>query len=124
MEGHLRDVGQRGEDLAQQYMQEKGYALLGRNVYNRWGEIDLVMQKRHTIVFVEVKTRTGYHKGRPSETISFYKLKHLRNTIRAYIIDKKLAHATCVLDIIGVVLNKDKSLKELRHYENIPFSLD
>jgi putative endonuclease len=66
---HLR-LGKRGENLACQFLRKNGYKILYRNFRGRTGgEIDIVCRDRDTLVFVEVKTRTGEDFGRPFEAI-------------------------------------------------------
>jgi putative endonuclease len=67
---HLR-LGKRGENLACQFLRRNGYKILYRNFRGRTGgEIDVVCRDRDTLVFVEVKTRTGEDFGRPFEAIN------------------------------------------------------
>jgi putative endonuclease len=49
--------GRRAESLAAWFLRAKGYRLLARRFRTPVGEIDLVMRRRRTIVFVEVKQR-------------------------------------------------------------------
>ncbi len=51
--------GRRAEQLAALWLRLKGYRVLGRRIRNRFGEIDLVCQHAHCIVFVEVKGRSS-----------------------------------------------------------------
>jgi putative endonuclease len=53
--------GRRAETLAAWFLRLRGYRLLARRFRTPVGEIDLVMRRGRTIVFVEVKQR-------PSET--------------------------------------------------------
>jgi putative endonuclease len=67
---HLR-LGKRGENLACQFLRKNGYKILYRNFRGRTGgEIDVVCRDRDTLVFVEVKTRSGENFGRPFEAIN------------------------------------------------------
>jgi len=52
-------AGRRGEQLAAWYLRLKGYRILGRNMRTPLGEIDLVIRRGSTLVFVEVKRRRG-----------------------------------------------------------------
>ena len=66
-------LGIRGENLAADELERRGYAILARRYRTRHGEIDIVARDGETIVFVEVKvkdtrgrklivrTRTGYY---------------------------------------------------------------
>ena len=55
-----RSLGARGERAAARYLRRAGYKILARNLRNRFGEIDLVVQPRRerTVVIVEVKAGT------------------------------------------------------------------
>ena len=73
--GHLRR-GARGEKLACRYLKRSGYKILLRNFRGRsGGEIDVVCRDNDTLVFVEVKTRSGSDFGRPFEAINMAKRK-------------------------------------------------
>lgn len=50
-------AGRRGEWLAVLYLTAKGYRLLGRRFGGKGGEIDLIMARGDSVVFVEVKAR-------------------------------------------------------------------
>lgn len=49
--------GRRAEWIAALYLAAKGYRILARRARTRVGEIDLVVRKGDTLVFVEVKSR-------------------------------------------------------------------
>ncbi len=54
------DLGRRGEDLATAHLANANLRCIDRNVRIKGGEIDLICESADgTIVFVEVKTRTG-----------------------------------------------------------------
>ena len=49
--------GHKAENLALWYLRLKGYRLLARRYKTPLGEIDLIMRKADTTVFIEVKAR-------------------------------------------------------------------
>lgn len=49
--------GRRAESVAAFYLRAKGYRVLARRVRTAVGEIDLIVRKGKTLVFVEVKAR-------------------------------------------------------------------
>jgi len=112
-------VGKIGEEMALSYLKEKGYQLLEKNFYCRWGEIDLIFKKEDKIIFVEVKTRVGDKKGKPYEAVNFYKIKDLKRAINFYLLKKNYVQYKLSLEIVSVVLNSDLSLKEIKHFSEV-----
>jgi len=47
--------GDRGEDLATDYLRKLGYHIVKRNLRCRSGEVDIVVYKDDSLIFVEVK---------------------------------------------------------------------
>ena len=70
-------VGKRGEWLAKRHLEANGYHVLEANYRAPSGEIDLVAEKGGTLVFVEVRTRTGAALGSPEESVTSVKRAHL-----------------------------------------------
>jgi putative endonuclease len=60
--------GRRSEIFAAAFLMAKGYRLLARRFRTPLGEIDLVMRRGRTIVFVEVKQRSGESEPRDAVT--------------------------------------------------------
>src|SRR3990167_9989 len=54
-----RKLGDLGEEIAANYLKNKGYKILARNYQKPWGEIDIVARNvsRETFVFIEVKSQ-------------------------------------------------------------------
>jgi len=65
-----RAVGQRGEDLACEFLRGKGYRIVERNVRTTYGEIDIVATEHDCLVFVEVRTVKTEEIMRPSKTFN------------------------------------------------------
>lgn len=72
------DLGRRGEEVAALWLEQQGYRVLDRNWRCRSGELDLVVRRERTTVFVEVKTRTSVAFGHPFEAITAVKANRLR----------------------------------------------
>ncbi len=53
-----KQLGQQGEDLVAQKLQQDGFTILERNYRKQYGEIDLIACKDDVLAFVEVKMRT------------------------------------------------------------------
>jgi len=80
-----RAVGQRGEELAAQYLTEQGYKILFRNFRGSRGEIDLIAMRGGTLLFVEVKYRRDLDQGHPAEAITPRKLSHFRSAVTEFL---------------------------------------
>ncbi|PJC30669.1 YraN family protein [Candidatus Roizmanbacteria bacterium CG_4_9_14_0_2_um_filter_39_13] len=114
-------TGAIGERYAAEYLQSHGFRIIEMNANSRWGELDIVAEKEGKIIFVEVKTRSNTLKGKPYEAVSYGKLKRVYRTIQHYILVHELEKRAHRLDVIGIVLNPDKSVQELKHFENVGF---
>jgi len=114
-----KTIGRIGEEIALKYLKDKGYTLLQKNFYCRWGEIDLIFKKDNKIIFVEVKTRVGDKKGKPYEAVNFYKLQDLKRAINFYLLKKNYFYYKLSLEVVSVILNSNLSLKEIRHFPEI-----
>jgi putative endonuclease len=72
-----QQLGQIGENLVAYALGQRGFNVVAHNVRTRYGEIDLIAQKDHTTIFVEVKTRTSRQYGYPEEAVDRKKRLHL-----------------------------------------------
>jgi len=83
-----KEIGNLGEAIAAQYLQSKGWLILGNNVDVPGGEIDLITREAKTgiLVFVEVKSRSGRaHPGfKPEDLYSWQKAKTTRRSCQWY----------------------------------------
>jgi len=80
-----RRAGIAAEDLALAHLQRQGLALKARNFTCRMGEIDLIMEDRGTLVFVEVRQRSSAAFGGAAESITARKREKLLATARFYL---------------------------------------
>ena len=83
MSNHKKKLWSEWEKIALKHYLEKGYILLKKNYNKRWGEIDLVLLKDNTTIFVEVKVVD--HIQNLHNYVTKKKLKNLQKTIEAYL---------------------------------------
>ena len=96
-------TGRWGEDAALDYLESRGLTLLHRNFRRRFGEIDLVMQQRDCIVFVEVRVRRHPSFGDGLTSITYRKRQRLRRAAAAYLkTHSDLASNPCRFDVVSV----------------------
>lgn len=113
------DEGNKGEDIAAEYLKDNGFVIIERNFRIRGGEIDIIATKDNILVFVEVKTRTSTQFGTGFEAITPWKLKALIKASQFFKMSHKNLPDQMRIDAISVLLTRDDSLKNLEHMENI-----
>lgn len=72
-----RNLGNEAENLALEYLLERGLKLVCRNFRCKVGELDLVMLEGPTLVVIEVRSRQDQGFGTAVESIDWYKRKRL-----------------------------------------------
>ena len=73
-----RRLGDAGERRVADWYRRRGYRVVDRNWRCREGELDLIVAKRGTLVFCEVKTRTSRRYGNPFEAVTETKQHRIR----------------------------------------------
>ena len=83
--GKSNILGAWGETLAAEYLQKKRYKLIARGFRSRFSEIDLIVQNKKYIVFVEVKLRRSASFARAADYVDYAKQNRLRTTAEIYL---------------------------------------
>ncbi len=123
-------TGQTGEQVAANFLQNKGYEILAMNFKNnsgrRVGEIDIIARdtQEKEIVFVEVKTRdyTSYNQTLPEENINYQKLRKLAKIAAIFLRQRHWEDAPHRFDAISVWLNWETRRAKIKHLPNIYLS--
>ncbi len=106
--GTRQQVGAQGEDLAVAELQRLGMEIVARNWRCALGEVDIiaieVVSGRRTLVFCEVKCRTGLGFGAPLEAITHAKLRKLRHLAAEWLATGQVRVDGIRLDAIGVLM--------------------
>lgn len=110
-------LGRRGEHLAAEHLQRRGYRIVARNVHSRFGELDLIAADPDTLVFCEVKTRRAGG-GHPFEALDAAQRRRIRAMARAWLAESGRPRRTGVrFDAIGVTIDAHGRLVALEHLE-------
>jgi len=83
--------GARAEDLCAQVLQRAGLRLVARNWRCRLGEIDLIAEEGGTLVFAEVRMRSGSGFGGAAESVTAAKRERLLAAARLYLSQRREA---------------------------------
>lgn len=110
------DLGRRGESIAAQFLTEQGLVILSRNWRCSEGELDIVATDgAETVVFCEVKTRSGLGFGTPLEAITRAKRQRIRRLAFLWMMSiRPKAWPAMRFDVVGVVL-RDANGPEVMH---------
>ncbi|MGN0771681.1 MAG: YraN family protein [Christensenellales bacterium] len=104
--------GINGENLAAEFLENKGFVILERNYSCRIGEIDIVAMDKDVLVFVEVKSRDNTRFGMPLEAITPAKVRSIIATARYYIATHKKYDLQVRFDVVAILRGK------IEHIEN------
>jgi len=114
-----REVGKRGEEIAEEYLVKKGYKILEKNYSTKFGEIDLIATKDSVLVFIEVKLKQTEDFGTPEEMIGTLKLAQVQRMAEFYLMDNPdvaKKYDSYRIDAVCIVGND-----RITHYENLTF---
>ncbi len=113
MAQHIK-TGKQGEDLALEYIKDKGYEVLATNWRYRRSEVDIIAMDQKILVFIEVKTRGSDYFGKPEIAVTDRKKKLLIDAGTAYM--QEIMHTWEIrFDIIAIVLRSENDV-EIAHY--------
>jgi|SRR5580704_8009331 putative endonuclease len=80
-----REIGKEVELKALKFLQAKGLCLIVQNYTCKMGEVDLIMQDKEDIVFVEVRSRNRLDYGSASDTINHTKQRKIVKTATLFL---------------------------------------
>lgn len=100
--------GQRAELLALSYLQKQGLMLVEQNFTIRGGEVDLIMQEKDTLVFIEVRARQANSLVHPFESITPQKCRNIQLAAQVFLMKHQAHHFYLRFDVIGVNLHNNE----------------
>jgi len=106
-------VGRTGEDVAVQYLLQRGYYILERNYRCRFGEIDLIARDGDTLTFIEVKTRRSRTFGPAAAAVTHTKQRHLIKASQMYMVQHGKRDDLCRFDVVTIDMDGQESRIEL-----------
>lgn len=103
MKLNKNNAGLVAEKIAETFLLKQGLKLITSNYHCPYGEIDLIMQDKESLVFVEVRLRTNTQFGSAAASITPQKQQKLMRTAQHYL-QKTNAKLACRFD--AVLLSK------------------
>jgi putative endonuclease len=98
-------LGESGEDLACAALRRDGYEILARRYRCRFGEIDIIARDGPTLVFVEVKCRSGVEFGSGAEAVTGWKQRHILRVAQEYLSRQDAGDVPCRFDVVVVTFD-------------------
>lgn len=97
---NTKQVGDFAEEIALEFLINKGLSLLHRQFRCPMGECDLIMKEREVIVFVEVRYKQSTSFCAPEETIHYNKQRKLIRTAEFFL--QRYRDVDCRMDVISI----------------------
>lgn len=108
-------IGLKGEQIALDYLKQKGYSIIQAQWRFKHKEIDIIAQKEQTLVIVEVKTRTNDFFALPQDAVDIRKQKLLIEATEAFV-ETYSNYKEIRFDIIAIILSENSY--QIQHIEN------
>ena len=122
-------IGSLGEKVAANYLEKKGFTILEKNYWKKWGELDIVAKKARTVHFIEVKAVSyetkqmllyAVSKGtwRPEEQVHQFKMKQIGKALQTWISENQY-EGEWQIDVIAVRLVVQEKYATVNYIDNI-----
>jgi putative endonuclease len=105
-------LGKQGEEIAENYLKDKGYFIIEKNFHSKYGEVDIICEKNNNLVFVEVKYRNNKNFGLGEESISPSKIGKLKRTIEVWLSKNGNLYQNHNYYLNAIIIDKDLSIIE------------
>lgn len=113
-----RETGILGERLACDFLGKNGYHILEKNYRCPAGEIDIIARQEDTLVFIEVRTKTGWRFGGPEESITPTKMERLRTVAAHYGQNRPDLPSSWRIDVVAIQLDRKGRVSRIELIEN------
>jgi putative endonuclease len=102
MERSTKDIGNKGEQIAADWLERKGFTIVSRNFFCKYGEIDIIAEKNSVLHFIEVKTRLNELYGNPIDSCTPKKIQKIKKSVFTYLEEKSKKYQKFQIDFIGL----------------------
>lgn len=114
-----QELGALGEQIAVEHLQRLGLRIVARNWRCRYGELDVIAADGHrTVVFVEVKTRTGDGFGGVEQAVTPRKLGRIRRLAAIWLAGQDVRWPGVRIDVVGVRVGRRRD-PEVLHLRGV-----
>lgn len=101
-----KQLGDKGEVVIQEFLKKQKFKIVAKNYRSKWGEIDIIAQKKDVISFIEVKTRKNSYFP-ISQVVNYSKQQKIIKTAKMYILRHNIYDKLCRFDVATVLLENN-----------------
>lgn len=112
------ELGEKGEDLAVDFLTKQGYEILERNYTFQKAEVDIIAKKEAVLAVVEVKTRSTNVFGNPQDFLKPKQIQRIVKAVDHYVTSNQM-DVEVRFDIIAIIKNGTQF--DIEHLENAYF---
>lgn len=108
-------LGKKGEQLAVDFLLNKGYEITERNYRFDKAEVDIIAKKENILAIIEVKTRSTADFGNPQDFVKPKQIQRLVKAVDEYVTVNGL-NVEVRFDIVAII--KEGKVFNIEHLEN------
>ncbi len=105
-----KELGDRGENAACEYLAKKGFRVVERNFRSQQGEVDLIAYDGSVLVFIEVKNYSFRSFGSPLGAVRKSKRQSIIHAAQTYLMKKNIRGVNCRFDVVSFNTGTDGSV--------------
>ena len=113
-----RQQGKISEEIALEFLLNKGFKPIDSNYTIKGGEVDLIMKDEDFIVFIEVKSLGSYSPFYIYESLTKKKKKFISHTIKKWLFENNMQDKPWRFDFIGIILEFEQ-VKSIEHFKSV-----
>ena len=113
-----RWFGLRSERAAAKYLRRQGFRILGRNIDDRLGEIDLLALEGKSVVVVEVRSSESKSFDELAATVNLEKQRRITDATLRFVQRRKLYDVNVRFDVLALRWPAGAREPEVRHYRH------
>ena len=115
--GLANDQGRKGEDLAVNALEMKGFAILERNYRFERNEVDIIALRDGLLVFAEVKSRGNTSVLKPESFLTPVQAERIKKAAWAFLQEYQFMSIPARFDVFAISFD-DPQCPEILHFED------
>lgn len=100
-----QEIGKQGEDAVTQDLEERGFEIVQRNIYTRYGELDIIAVRENILHIIEVKTRKNDAFGGAVNALSRTKFLKMQKAAVVWMEEQQMSYNHRQFDFAAVTLD-------------------